>query len=277
MKRVRFSKGVQLLPSLCTTVSMFLGFFSIVRSINGLHYAAAWAILAASVFDLIDGRIARMTKTQSDFGREYDSLVDLASFGLAPSILVYTWSLAHFKSVGWFFAFLFFACAGLRLARYNVQIDVVEKRRFKGLPTPAAANLVAAFVLLCHAVLGDGMIKSIGPLLIVPSLALLMVSRVAYRSFKEFDVGRTNPFYILIGSAILVGVIAIDPDVTLFIGFAAYAVSGPVEWVIAAARRNRPARVPYRVRRLALIDFSRKSRSRKEPGDSLAPAKPDAR
>ncbi len=237
MKKVRLSQGKSLLPSLCTTASMFWGFFSIVRSINGDYYIASWAILVAGVFDMLDGRIARMTRTMSDFGKEYDSLVDLASFGLAPAILIYTWSLSQFKNVGWFFAFVYFACAALRLARFNVQSS--EKKGFMGLPSPAAANLLTTFVLLNHYFHGPGPIRSLAALILTPLMGVLMVSHIGYRSFKEIDVNGRNSFYVLIGAAVLAGLIAIEPDIMMFVGFSIYALSGPVGSLLAR-RKTRP-------------------------------------
>lgn len=244
---MQLSKGINLLPSLCTTAGMFFAFFSIVRSINGDHRTAAWAILLASFFDMVDGRLARMTKTQSDFGREYDSLVDLSSFGLAPAILVYTWTLSQFRPVGWFIAFLFFACAALRLARFNVQIGVVERKRFSGLATPPAACLVATFVLFYEEVFGGmGMpaVKGIVSLIMVPILAVLMVSKIRYRSFKEYDVRRENSFYVLIGAAAVIGVIAINPNIILFLCFLVYAFSGPV-FEVVMFRKSRVAKAKF--------------------------------
>lgn len=236
MRKVELKKSINLVPSLFTTGGLFFAFFSIIRSINGDHHMAAWAILFASCCDAIDGRIARMTKTQSDFGKEYDSLVDLSSFGLAPAILVYTWSLYQFKPVGWFLSFLFFACAALRLARFNVAAAVEKKEKkmkFQGLPTPGAACLVATFVLFYEAVLGSfSPVKSVAVLVLVPLMAVLMVSNVRYRSFKEYNIQRNNYFYILIGAAIVIGIIAINPNIVLFGGFLVYTLSGPVMWLL---------------------------------------------
>lgn len=243
MRKVPFKKSINVVPSLFTTGGLFFAFFSIVRSINGDHHTAAWAILFASLCDAIDGRIARMTKTQSDFGKEYDSLVDLSAFGMAPAILIYTWTLSGFRPVGWFLSFLFFACAALRLARFNVQAtpdrqEKKEKRlKFSGLPTPGAACLLATFVLFHEAVLGtESPVKSIAALAMVPLLAVLMVSGVRYRSFKEYNIQRNNYFYILIGAAMVIGIIAIDPNIVLFGGFLVYALSGPVMWLLQLRR-----------------------------------------
>ncbi len=248
MKKIPLSRGVHLLPSLCTTVGMFGAFFSIIRSINGDHHTAAWAIFFASFFDMIDGRIARMMGTQSDFGREYDSLVDLASFGLAPSILIYTYSLAQFRPIGWFFAFLFFACAALRLARFNVQIDSIEKKRFQGLPSPPAACLVASLVLFYQNLYGRIPIHSYAALILVPFLALLMVSRIPYRSFKEYELKKGNSFYILTMAVVLIGLVALNPDVILFALLLTYAVSGPVMEAVSLRKTIKSVKKPVRMR-----------------------------
>lgn len=262
IKKMQLSRGINLIPSLCTTAGMFFAFFSIIRSVNGDHYTAAWAILFSSFFDMVDGRLARMTKTQSDFGKEYDSLVDLSSFGLAPAILAYTWTLSQFQTVGWFLAFLFFACATLRLARFNVQIGVVEKKRFNGLATPPAACLVATFVLFSQEVFGSGgmpAVNGIVSLIMVPLLAILMVSKIRYRSFKEYDVRRENSFYVLLGAAAVIGVIAINPNIVLFVTAVVYALSGPVGEIVLL-RKSRQTKTVDRARtrpqRLSVIDLN---------------------
>lgn len=235
--KVRFSRrGINLLPSLCTTAGLFFAFFSIVRSINGDHYVAAWAILFSCFFDMIDGRIARMTNSQSEFGKEYDSLVDLSSFGMAPAVLAYTWTLNQFRTYGWVVAFLYFACAALRLARFNVQHTVVDKQRFNGLATPPAAALIATFVMFHREVLSPFLgewEKGLVMLAAVPALAVLMVSKIRYRSFKEYDMKRENAFYVLLGAAAFIGIVALNPDVILFLGFLTYALSGPVMGILS--------------------------------------------
>ncbi len=248
IKRVPLKRGINLLPSLCTTAGLFFAFFSIVRSINGDYHIAAWAILFSSFFDMIDGRIARMTNSQSDFGKEYDSLVDLSSFGMAPAILAYTWTLNQFKTAGWFVAFLYFACAALRLARFNVQTTVVDKQRFNGLATPPAACLIATFSLFYEEVLapyGNNTVKGIIMLALVPLLAVMMVSNVRYRSFKEYDMKRENVFYVLLGAAAFIGIVAINPNIILFLGFLTYALSGPVIGVLSL-RPSRAEKVSVR-------------------------------
>lgn len=266
MKRVQLKKSVNIIPSLFTTGSMFFAFFSIVRSINGDHQIAAWAILLASFFDAVDGRIARLTKTQSDFGKEYDSLVDLSSCGLAPAILVYTWALQSFKPIGWFFAFLFFACTALRLARFNIQVGVIEKKTFNGLPSPGAACLLATFVLFCEEVFGTpSLVQNWGSLILVPLLAVLMVSRVPYRSFKEYDMQKSNYFPILLGAAAVIGLIAINPPIVLFGGYFVYMLSGPLGRVVTLKRGKKKEAVPAptksrtKGKRFSVIPFTKKA------------------
>lgn len=263
MKKVPFKKSVNIIPSLFTTASMFFAFFSIVRSINGDHVVAAWAILLASFFDAVDGRIARLTKTQSDFGKEYDSLVDLSSCGLAPAILMYTWTLQSFKPIGWFLAFLYFACTALRLARFNVQVGIVEKKRFKGLPSPGAACLLATFVLFHHEVFGAySVIRDWASLILVPMMAILMVSHVPYRSFKEYEMLKTNYFVILLVASAVIGLIAINPPIVLFSGYFVYMLSGPIGMLVTFKRRQeRAAPMPMKNRskgkRFAVLPMTR--------------------
>ncbi len=261
MKKIPFSKSIQLFPTLCTTASMFCAFFSIIRSINGEPIVAAWAIFVASFFDMIDGRIARMTKTQSEFGKEYDSLVDLASFGMAPSILVYTWTLSQYHQVGWFLSFLFFACVALRLARFNVQVGVVEKKFFRGLPSPGAACFMAAFVLFSERFLGGSVrVVSVATLILVPLMALLMVSRIRYRSFKEFDVQKKNSFYVLIGSAIFLGVVSISPELVVFLVLCIYAFSGFVgELFLYQKQKPATEKTRSQTQKLSIVELQKKT------------------
>src|SRR3989338_7782861 len=210
-EREGIKKGIYLLPNLCTTANLFCGFYSVVSSLKGEFVTAAWAILLAGIFDFLDGRIARLTHASSEFGIEYDSLVDLASFGLAPGILVYTWALQEFDRIGWLAAFLFFACGALRLARFNVQIDTVEKRYFQGLPIPVAAYVIATFVIFYDYLYGIPPLKSWLALFLTVVLALLMVSTLRYYSFKQIDFKGRWSFFALV---IIVGIfflIATEP------------------------------------------------------------------
>ncbi len=231
-------RGIYILPNIITTAALFCGFFSIVNSINGDFLQAAWMILFAGVFDGLDGRVARLTRTHSDFGVEYDSLSDVASFGLAPSILVYTWTLHSFGKFGWAAAFLFFACGALRLARYNVQLDYVERNYFQGLPIPLAAYVIASYVIFHHGWKGEVPVQSVLMLVLTVGLAFLMVSSLPYRSFKSFNLKRKESFLVLVGMAVALFVIASAPSVTIFAFTLTYIVSGPVEALVLRLRRK---------------------------------------
>jgi len=225
-RRRGIKKGIYILPSLFTTASLFCGFYSIIHSINGDFLLAAWAIMFAGVFDAMDGRVARLTKSETEFGLEYDSLVDAASFCLAPAILAYTWSLHVLGRFGWAAAFLFFACGTLRLARFNVQVAGVEKRYFQGLPTPAAAYTMASYVILHARMGGDPEISSYFVLPMIITLALLMVSSVRYWSFKRIDFSKPKSFVFLVMAAVALFIIASAPQETMFFASLIYVLSG---------------------------------------------------
>lgn len=231
-RREGMKRGIYLLPNLCTTASLFCGFYSVVQSLSGEFTLAAWAILLAGVFDLLDGRLARLAKAESEFGIEYDSLVDLASFGLAPGILIYTWSLYGMKKLGWLAAFIYFACGALRLARFNVQHDDVEQEFFQGLPIPIAAYVIATFVIFHHHLYifppEPGL--SIAGMTIL--LALLMVSTIRYRSMKIVDLKNRNSFFALVLVVFGVFIVAIKPEITMFVLTLGYVASGLIEEII---------------------------------------------
>ncbi len=231
-RREGMKKGVYLLPNLCTSASLFCGFFSVVKCLSGDFTSAAWAILLAGVFDLLDGRIARLTKAESQFGIEYDSLVDLASFGLAPGILVYTWSLYGMQKLGWLAAFLYFACGALRLARFNVQHDDVEMDYFQGLPIPVAAYVLATLVIFHNHFYSFPPEKSYYVVGITLGLALLMVSTIRYRSMKTFDIKSRYSFFALVLLVIGIMLVAIKPEVTMFVLVLGYVSSGLVHEMI---------------------------------------------
>ncbi|MBI4411684.1 MAG: CDP-diacylglycerol--serine O-phosphatidyltransferase [Deltaproteobacteria bacterium] len=239
MKRDGIKKGIYILPNLFTTANLFCGFFSIIRAINGDFLTSAWMILFAGVFDFLDGRVARLTRTQSRFGLEYDSLVDLASFGLAPAVLMYTWTLFDFSRFGWSAAFLFFACGALRLARFNVQAANVEKKSFQGLPIPAAAYCLASYIILYNHLFGTGRAESYAMVLMTFVLALLMVSNVSYRSFKGLDFNRRASFFYLVLMVAVLFVIASEPAVMIFVFSAGYVVLGITEEIIHSPRKVR--------------------------------------
>jgi len=225
-------RGVYVLPSLLTTAGLFCGFYSIIAAVRGDFLTAAIAIMAANVFDILDGRVARVTKTTSQFGVEYDSLSDLVAFGVAPAILVYQWALRPWGTWGWLAASLYVTCGALRLARFNVQYDNVEKRHFIGLPIPAAAEMIASCVLLYYFVGGQGMTQEhLVVLLLVYALAALMVSNVRYFSLKELQIHRRQPFWVLVAVIIFLKFLVAEPQLILFGGFFLYTASGPVRWV----------------------------------------------
>ncbi|MFQ5585932.1 MAG: CDP-diacylglycerol--serine O-phosphatidyltransferase [Thermodesulfobacteriota bacterium] len=226
-------KGVYLLPNLITSASLLSGFYSIIACLDGRFERAAVAILVSAVLDALDGRVARLTKTSSKFGVEYDSLSDLVAFGIAPGVLIFTWALKPFGRYGWLAAFLYVVCGALRLARFNVQITTVESRNFKGLPIPAAAILVASTVLLFFYIGQEEITKHITVLIMVYSLAYLMVSSVHYYSFKELNLSKRMPFRFLVGLVLVLIVVAAEPSVMIFVLALAYVVSGPVMTLVS--------------------------------------------
>jgi len=224
--RERVGVHIYILPNLLTTMNMFSGFFSIIYAIRGEFIIAAYAIVAAAIFDMLDGRVARLTKTESPFGAQYDSLSDVISFGMAPALLLYFWALQPFGRLGWLASFSMLACAALRLARFNVQASE-EKNYFQGLPTPMAAGIVSSAVLCFHDLDVDAY-KS--PLLLVVAflIAITMVSQFRYRSFKDIDFRKKQPFtYLVIGVLIFI-LIALRPEVMLFVLFLSYATLGAI-------------------------------------------------
>jgi len=231
---VPLRKGVYVLPNLITTAGLFSGFYSIIASLRGDFLVAAIAIMVANVFDTIDGRVARLTRTTSRFGTEYDSLCDLVAFGVAPGVLVYCWALVTWGTFGWLAASLYVTCGALRLARFNVQFDNVEKRHFIGLPIPAAAEVVASTVMLYYFFGGEGATyRHLIVLLMVYALAGLMVSNVRYFSFKEIYIHRRQPFWVLLVVILALKLIIAEPQICLFSIFFLYAASGPARsaWI----------------------------------------------
>ncbi|MBW6510699.1 MAG: CDP-diacylglycerol--serine O-phosphatidyltransferase [Desulfuromonadaceae bacterium] len=232
-------KGVYILPNLFTTGGLFSGFYGIVATMNGDYHIAAWFVLIAAIFDTIDGKVARLTGTTSNFGVEYDSLADLVAFGVAPGLLMYSWALKPFGKLGWLAAFLYVVCGALRLARFNVQVNTVESKRFVGLPIPAAASMVAACVLLFYHLGGSGpLLKKVSVLLLIYILAALMVSNFSYYSFKDPELFRRQPFGILVGAIMLLIVIVAEPQIMFFSIFLAYTFSGPVGYLLGKLRRK---------------------------------------
>lgn len=230
-------KGIYLLPNLVTTGGLFAGFYSIVASIDGNFTAAAWAIFAAMLLDGLDGRVARLTSTASEFGKEFDSLADMVSFGLAPAIVVYQWGvqrLAEYGAVwgrlGWLAAFLYVAAAAFRLARFNSNV-AQDRRFFQGLASPAAAAGIASMIWFATSYSVDGLGALVAGAVITAVTGLLMMSRFAYVSFKDINPGRRVRFAQLLLIPLVMIVIAIEPRVTVFVLFAIYAASGPATWL----------------------------------------------
>lgn len=234
---------IYVLPNLMTTGNLFFGFFAIIQALKSNFLYGAYAIVAAAVFDLLDGRLARLTRSTSKFGAEYDSLCDLVSFGVAPAIMLYQWALNPFGRLGWIACFLFATCGALRLARFNVQAGIVEKNYFQGLPIPMAAGIVASSILAVQDLELEAS-GNIGLLIMTILLALVMVSNFRYRSFKDLDLKERLPFrYLLLGVGVIV-VVALRPEVMLFVLFFGYAVLGAVFGVFKLgknARRIRPS------------------------------------
>ncbi len=222
-------KGVYLLPNLCTTCSLFCGFFSVIKSLSGQYQLAAIAIMVAGVFDLLDGRIARLANAESEFGIQYDSLVDLSSFGLAPGILIYTWALSGLGKLGWLAAFLYFACGALRLARFNVQHDNVEMNYFQGLPIPIGAYVLSTFVIFYHYIFDGLPQNNIWIATMCIAVALLMVSNIRYRSMKVMHLNRRGTFFALIVVVCIIFLIAVRPEIVLFGLSITYVISGLIE------------------------------------------------
>ena len=235
-------KGVYILPNLFTTGSLFAGFYGIVATMNGHYDVAAWFILISSIFDALDGKVARLTGTTSRFGVEYDSLADLVSFGVAPGILMYSWALRPFGKLGWLAAFLYVVCGALRLARFNVQVTTVESKRFVGLPIPAAASMVAACVLLFYHLGGSGTIKKASILLLIYILAFLMVSGFRYYSFKDPELVKRQPFGFLVLAIFIIMVVVAQPEIMFFLLFLCYVASGPLGYLLRLLRRRRRLR-----------------------------------
>jgi CDP-diacylglycerol--serine O-phosphatidyltransferase len=232
-------RGIYLLPNLFTTAGLFAGFYAIVAATKNHFDAASIAIFVAMIMDSLDGRIARLTNTQSDFGKEYDSLSDMVAFGLAPALVMYEWALLGLGKLGWLAAFIYTAAAALRLARFNVQHAVVNKRYFQGLASPAAAGVLGGVVWV-----GDdyglrdsvGMAVSVAILTVV--VALLMVSNVRYRSFKDLDLRNRVPFVAVLLLVLTFAFVSIDPPQVLFALFFGYALSGPVNTLIFLRKRK---------------------------------------
>lgn len=244
-------KGIYLLPNLITTGALFAGFSAVVAAMDGNFVPAAVAVYIAMVLDGLDGRIARMTHTESQFGKEYDSLSDMVSFGIAPALVFYQWGAAHLRELGWLWgklgwvvAFFYAVGAALRLARYNTKHATSDKRFFEGLPSPSAAAVVAGVVWVSTVLELTGVGAMMLGLFVTAAAGALMVSRVSYYSGRDFNLGGRIPFgYVLLIPAIFI-VISLNPPIVLFALFFTYVASGPAfaAWRLVRRRRRRAAR-----------------------------------
>ena len=233
-------RGIYLLPNLFTTAALFSGFYAIVQAMNNRFEAAAIAIFVAMVLDGLDGRIARMTHTQSEFGAHYDSLSDMVCFGAAPALVMYVWALKGMGKLGWIAAFVYCVGAALRLARFNTNIDVVDKRYFQGLPSPMAAALLAGLVWVFDDFGIDRELwLSVIAWIFTMFAGVTMVTNLPFYSFKEFNLKRAVPFWVVAVFAASLAIVSLKPSVVLFLLFLGYSISGYVLW--ALGRRARPA------------------------------------
>lgn len=235
-RRPRLKRGIFLLPNLFTTGSLFAGFYAIIAAIQDDFWWASFGILISIILDGLDGAVARLTKSSSPFGFQYDSLCDLAAFGIAPSILIYKWALAPFGRIGWLAVFIFVACSALRLARFNVLTPTLDATTdFRGLPTPASAGVLASWVFLAeHYGLKQLVPNSVSPFpayvlaFLAYMLAFLMVSTIRYTSFKNLGGRLKRPFRVLVGAVLALFIAAAVPQVVAFLAMVGYTASGPI-------------------------------------------------
>jgi CDP-diacylglycerol--serine O-phosphatidyltransferase len=238
-------QGIYLLPNLFTTGALFAGFYAVIAAMRGDFQSAPIAILAALFLDGLDGRVARMTNTQSKFGAEYDSLSDMVSFGVAPALVMFSFALGDLGKFGWSAAFIYVACAALRLARFNTQIDTADKNYFTGLASPAAACIIVSAVWVCSDLgwTGADLPGEAAVMLAVLTgvVGFLMIANFPYYSFKGIDLHGRVPFVVMILIVLAFGLVTLDPPLILLIAFLSYAASGPVMSVVHR-RRERAAR-----------------------------------
>lgn len=240
-RTVRY-KGIYLLPNLFTTAALFAGFYAVIAAMRGDFENAAVAIFCAMLLDGLDGRIARLTNTTSKFGVEFDSLADMVSFGVAPALVMFSWALGDLGKFGWSAAFIYVACAALRLARFNTQIDTADKNYFTGLASPAAAAIIASTVWVCHdlGLVGNEVPKELSVLvgLLTATVGILMIANFPYYSFKGIDLRHRVPFVVMIAVVLVFGLVTLDPPSILLVCFLTYAASGPVMQVIKRRKRR---------------------------------------
>ncbi|SHN90460.1 CDP-diacylglycerol--serine O-phosphatidyltransferase [Bathymodiolus heckerae thiotrophic gill symbiont] len=241
MNTKKLKKGVYLLPNILTTFGLFAGFFAIILATKGQYSEAAIAIFVAMLFDGLDGRVARLTNTQSEFGEQYDSMADMVSFGVAPALLMYFWQFQELGKIGWIAAFVYVAAGALRLARFNTQIGVEDKRYFQGLPSPAAAALIAGLVWATEMIdpsIYDTQYLVIGAWIILVSAGVLMVSNIRYYSFKDINLKGRSSFKLLLIATLILVVISLWPSAILFILFFTYTISGLVLTILELRKKR---------------------------------------
>jgi len=238
-------RGIYLLPNLLTTGCLFFGFYSIVAAIDGNFERAAIAIFVSMVFDGLDGRVARLTRTETQFGKEFDSLADMVAFGIGPAIVCYQWGVARIAEYGaawgrfgWIAAFFYAAAAAMRLARFNSRAATADKRYFEGLPSPSAAAIVAAFVWLAHKYSIEGLPGLVLAFTVTATAGALMVSRFYYPSFKDRAAGERVRYSRFLIVPVVFAAIALDPPLVMFGLFASFALSAPLLWLWRKARRR---------------------------------------
>lgn len=245
------SRGIYILPNLFTTASLFAGFFAIVAALHQHFDTAAIAILIAMLMDFLDGRVARLTNTQSEFGKEYDSLTDMVSFGITPALVIYKYALDALGTFGWLIAFIYSASVALRLARFNTQVKKIDKRYFQGLSSTSGAGVIASLVWFCgnhphSSLVFDGAIA-----VITFFVAALMVSNIRYNSFKDIDLRKRIPFVTLLIIVLVFVGVAVDPPTVFLIIFASYMLSGPILTLIRL-RKTRQERKQLRAKAISL-------------------------
>jgi CDP-diacylglycerol---serine O-phosphatidyltransferase len=235
-RKVIRRRGIYLLPNAFTTAALFCGFYAIVQGMNLNFGAVGWAIGAAMILDALDGRVARLTNTQSDFGAEYDSLSDMVAFGAAPALIIYEWSLRGLGKLGWLAAFVYVSGAALRLARFNTNIDVVDKRFFQGLPSPAAAAIVTGFVWVMNDLRFAGADLTIPSFIITLFAGLSMVSNSPFYSGKDINLRKSVPFMMVLMVVFLIVLFSSDPPKVFFSLFVLYGISGHIMWILRRTR-----------------------------------------
>ncbi|MGR9013665.1 MAG: CDP-diacylglycerol--serine O-phosphatidyltransferase [Gammaproteobacteria bacterium] len=236
-KRLTRRRGIYLLPNLFTTGALFSGFYAITSAMGGRYETAVIAIFVAMILDGLDGRVARLTNTQSEFGAQYDSLSDMVSFGAAPALVMYLWAFSSLGKVGLFAAFVHTAGGALRLARFNTQLETADKNYFQGLPSPAAAAILAGFIWICLEYNYDIELFKYFALILTISTGLLMVSNFRYSSFKKIDLKGKVPFIVAIAVMLAIAFVMAQPQTMLFLLFLGYAISGPVITLVMRKRR----------------------------------------